>query len=611
MPQFEAAKHRADRAAEVRGKKAYDMQIIHPVDVGSFAEEQRNAIVISSVKDAQGNVVILSRYGDLTWEMWPYVSTPNVKASKKRLCWNTIPESFRESCKIVLFQYWKVGISGPTRTAKPTTLGNVLFDLKTICCHFSKFGLSLLADVQPIHIANFVNEQREKNYRPGTLVRLFFALELLYQFRSQQVDSLQIHPWPDSSAMEMAGWVGITKRELGFEAKTPLIPSHVARCLFLHAENILLSADIVMNERDAGLRCTGKDPEITAIRNACFYLLGVLTGMRSSELSSIEVGAGRTESKNGFTFQWITSIEHKTGKGRVDYLMPSMGHELLRIMERWSLPYRRELNELLATWKSDPAMQRAEGLQAIANAEANRNRLFLGKAKGSVTAVSDTGWVNICRKFARQAGVDWQLSPHQMRRLYAFTFVRHRLGDMLFLKEQFKHSSLDLSRLYAASPYQDVALYDEILDEAHRQKVEAISRWIQSDDLLAGGGGKRIMGMRAHDFPNREALIEETADKLTIRSTGHSWCLAQEEGCGGSGIYERGRCGGCGDSVIDQRFVPIWKEAYRHHSELLEESKTLGPGAQKRVERDLEQAARILHELGVAVEEGQNGTAAA
>ena len=64
--------------------------------------------------------------------------------------------------------------------------------------------------------------------------------------------------------------------------------------------------------------------------------------------------------------------------------------------------------------------------------------------------------------FAAYAGVDWRLSPHQLRRAYAWTFVRHRLGNVLFLKEQFKHSSIEMTQLYAANPMQDDALFEDL-----------------------------------------------------------------------------------------------------------------------------------------------------
>lgn len=94
-------------------------------------------------------------------------------------------------------------------------------------------------------------------------------------------------------------------------------------------------------------------------------------------------------------------------------------------------------------------------------------------------------------------------------------------------------------------------------------------------------------------------MIEETSDRITIRSTSHAWCLAQDAGCGGSGIYEKGRCGTCHHGVIDDHFKPFWQETYRHQRELLEETKKLGPGDVKRARRDLEEAARVLKDLGV------------
>jgi hypothetical protein len=169
---------------------------------------------------------------------------------------------------------------------------------------------------------------------------------------------------------------------------------------------------------------------------------------------------------------------------------------------------------------------------------------------------------------------------------------------MLFLKEQFKHSSIDMSQLYCANPLQDAGIYEDILNELTSQKAGVVAQWLEKDEPLAGGAGQKIKEMRAHDFPGRKELLKETSLRVNIRSTGHSWCLAQDEGCGGSGIYARGSCGSCGDGVIDSRFIPIWQEAYRHNQELIVEAEQLGPGMVKRVKRDLAQAAKILKDLG-------------
>ena len=429
-------------------------------------------------------------------------------------------------------------------------------------------------------------------------------VELLYLFRAQHDGALQMHPWPDSSAKEMAGITGEDTNDMRKVALTPLIPVEVAQRLYRHAKGILDRADALLDERDRGERSAFRGAEIIGVRDACFYLLGVLTGMRSSELSSIEIGAGRTEVKNDITFHWVASVEHKTKKGRVEYLMPSMGHDILRILERWSQPYRERLAVQIAAMAKLEEQLTPEELQWLATARSNTRMLFLGNGSSGIVPVSGNRWIQILPQFALYAGTDWKLAAHQMRRLYAYTFVRHRLGDLLFLKEQFKHSVIDMTQLYASNPLQDTALYDDILTELMTYKAGVVAQWLGKDEPLAGGAGLKIKELRAHDFEGRKELLTETSLRINIRSTGHSWCLAQDEGCGGSGIYAKGTCGECGDGLIDSRFIPIWQEAYRHHKELRKEAAEIGPGVVRRVERDLAQAAKILKDLGVQVDAG-------
>ncbi|MBC7619626.1 MAG: site-specific integrase [Candidatus Saccharibacteria bacterium] len=252
-----------------------------------------------------------------------------------------------------------------------------------------------------------------------------------------------------------------------------------------------------------------------------------------------------------------------------------MGHDILRILERWSQPYRERLAEQIAAMEKQEMQLTPEELQWLATARSSTRKLFLGNGSSGIVPVSGTGWTQILTQFALDAGTHWKLAAHQMRRLYAYTFVRHRLGDMLFLKEQFKHSSIEMTQLYGANPVQDAGLYDDILIELMTYKAGVVAQWLEKDEPLAGGAGFKIRQMRA-----------------------------QDEGCGGSGIYAKGTCSECGNGLIDSRFIPIWQEAYRHHKELKNDATAMGPGVVKRVERDLAQAANILKDLGVQVDAG-------
>lgn len=588
-----------------RAGKAYGLLADQPPSLSGLSQEERAKVVVSAVIDDSGNTLVISRVGDLQWELWPFVTTANAKNSSKKLYWSLIPEPYREAVQNVLYAYWKRGrpglqVPGVSSLLKATQL------LTSLCRYASALNLKSLADLQPLHIANFVHEQKLTGKTRSTLCKMFSCIELLYLFRAEHEGTLSRHPWPDSSAADVAGHTGSQRADLRKVSQTPLIPMDVASTLFLYAEGTLDKAETLLDERDRGERKTFYDPKVTTIRDACFFLLGVLTGMRSSELASIEVGAGRTEERDGVIFHWLIGTEYKTKKGLVDYLMPSMGHRILHILERWSKPYRQLLAEQISEMELRRGSHTAKEVQWLATARSNCKRLFLGKAPHSgITTLSDITWKYNLMRLARDAGTTWALSPHQMRRLYAHTFVRHKLGDLLFLKEQFKHSTINMTQLYAASPRQDSALYDDILSELLHYKAEIISSWLEKDEPLAGGAGQKIVQMRAHEFPDRKALVIETSKRVLIRSTGHSWCLAQDEGCGGSGIYERGRCGSCRDGVIDNRFIKIWEEAYRHHNELLVEAEQWGAGALKRVRADLEQASKILRDLGINPE-GEN-----
>ncbi|MDH0344568.1 tyrosine-type recombinase/integrase [Chromobacterium haemolyticum] len=595
---------RSERKARQRTDKAYELLATQPVSLAGLSPKTRGEVVVSAVRDDTGNIVVLSRVKDMEWGLWPFVTKPNIQGGKKRFNWSVIPKPYREACQNVLYAYWKLGREGWS-LPEVGTLRVFLVGLRVFCRYVASLGLPSLADLQPLHIVNFVHIQKARGLAPSTLKAQFHAVEILYLFRAEHEGTLRFHPWPDSSARDMAGMTmkrSENTRKVGF---TPLIPVDVAQTLFLYAEGILNCAEEWLDKRDWGARTTFKELNVTSIRDACFYLTGVLTGMRSSELSSIEVGAGRSETKNGVTFHWLASIEHKTKKRAVEYLMPAMGYRLLHVMERWSAPLRERLAEQIATLEMKSGKRTADELQWLATARSNRNRLFIGSGSKGIGAISDSAWGSNLKQFARAAGTEWALAPHQMRRLYAYTFVRHRLGDLLFLKEQFKHSSIDMSQLYCANPRQDTALYDDILTELIQYKAKVVAQWLEKDEPLAGGAGRKVMALRAHDFVHRKELITETSRRVNMRSTGHSWCLAQDEGCGGSGIYAKGSCSTCHSGLIDSRFVPVWQEAYRHHKELLEDAEALGLGAMKRVTEDLARAAKILTDLGLDPGEGE------
>ena len=170
-------------------------------------------------------------------------------------------------------------------------------------------------------------------------------------------------------------------------------------------------------------------------------------------------------------------------------------------------------------------------------------------------------------------------------------------ASLVFLKWQFKHSSMSMTQLYASNPMQDASLFDDVLEEMNEFKVDLIESWL-SDQRLSGGAGREIKKARAITLQSRTALLAETAAQVHVRATGHGWCLAQEKGCGGAGLYEATRCVGCKSGVIDESFTDIWKGIYEQQIELLAINDA-GPAVKQRAERDVQWAHQVMVDLGV------------
>jgi hypothetical protein len=111
------------------------------------------------------------------------------------------------------------------------------------------------------------------------------------------------------------------------------------------------------------------------------------------------------------------------------------------------------------------------------------------------------------------------------------------------------------------------------------------------------------MGPR-HFYTNAKGVDRARLENL-IPPT--SWCLAQDEGCGGQGLYEPTRCTSCNDAVIDSAFALAWSEIYAHQEELLTEANDLGAGATRRVQRDLRKSREVLSDLGVTLDGDTDG----
>jgi site-specific recombinase XerD len=570
--------------------------------------------VVSEVIDDHGHKHVLSRFDDARWDLTPYFEQSNVPESMKTIVWPVdVPPPLLKDAKAAFFEWFKEGRPG-YKAAIARTIFIAAVSAGPLLRWLAQHGVESFDEIKPLHLSTYRQLCRDERLGPRGIKSRLEIVDLAWVFRDHLHEPPRQYPWGDMPFASYCGLMGHEVRSspgLGV-GKTPVIPREVQSALFLHCERIFKQAENLFRQRDAGALGPSTEP-MRDLRDACLYLLSITSGMRNDEVIGIEVGAGRRELRDGVEYCWVTSVEHKTGKGRVEYMVPPMTLKVVEVLEHYSEPLRAKLkDEIQALEVSIAQMKDAAGrrdmVKRINQARGDVQRVFLGVIYGKynqITALSSIASRVAMLRLASKAGQEWQLSPHQCRRTYARTFVESRMGRqaLVFLKWQFKHSSISMSQLYAANPAQDPALYEDMLAEYFDIKRDLLESWNSPDQRLSGGAGRKILEMRASAVPDRERLVVNTAMQINIRATGHGWCIAQDSGCGGAGLYESTRCVDCKNSVIDEEHIAMWQGIHEQHREMLDLD-DLGPVANERIRRDLALAAKVIADFGVRVNGG-------
>ena len=590
--------------------KAYDLLAAQPLTVKDLPDQVRAGIVVSAVTDMDGHDHTLSTFGDATWNFRPYFEQSNVGDGQKYIYWpEDCPRDLVNDCKAVLYAWYKRGLPGSKPPVAMGVCQAAIASATPLMRWLTLLNVHRFDQVKPIHVANYVHQIKTRLVRNAhSVYDSLRILDFLWVFRDETSFPLADCPWGTSSLWRVSGLGKQAGRsEVG---KTPIIPPNVQSQIFNFCEQILASAPEILNQRDAG-RLGLRNPALIVIRNAALYVLSITSGMRNEEAIGVESGSWRSESRDGVEYHWVATTEHKTGKGKVEFLIPELTVRVLELMSRYAQPLQeqlvREIDELER--RSSPH-DLTDRLLQIAKAKRNAKKIFLcismsgekEPARCHIDALTNPGAKVAFRRMAKAAGTSWLLTPHQCRRTYARNIVESRMGraSLVFLKWQFKHSSMSMTQLYASNPMQDASLFDEVLAEMTDFKVDLIESWL-GDQPLSGGAGRAIKRVPAIALESRHALLAETASYVHIRATGHGWCLAQEKGCGGAGLYEATRCVDCKNAVIDGSFADVWQGLYQQQRELLAIDGA-GPAVRQRAERDTQWAQQVMTDLGMLPE---------
>lgn len=596
------------------------------------SEQSDLANVVISSRTVDGHVVVVSRYLDSRWRLSGQPT--NKQRSQEEIDFESLPEMWRPMMKSLLHRYMTRGRAA----AKVPTARSVVKlanDLRPFLLHLSRLGVSSLGDVTPMTCATYVDvckRHRQSNGRPlkpSSMAHRFAAIEALHDLSQHLGDPMPTHPWPGSSYHHVAGATGRGSGKRG--GSTPLMPDDVFTTLYQRAWSIVERAPALLELRDelsvlsrSGLGVISGNPgvaerqlaagrgwpdigklreELLEIRTACYIVVASLSGCRNHELAFVKVGACYSteeslEEDETQTFWWMRSRSTKTGEGSTEWMVPVAAVTALEVMDWWAIPYqtmlKSELEDRRAANPLDPM---------IPDAERHLNAVFLAATplnRNQVRTVSGCMMNLALKGFASRCGLTWRPASHQFRRKFANYAARSQFGDLRYLREHFKHWSLDMTLGYALNNSQEMDLYAEINEELASLKTEVVEDWLRPDAKLAGGYGRNIVAWRGDAaitlFKDHKQMVRALADSTSIRSNGHSWCTANDNLCIGNDL-ERTRCGGCDHAVIGLQHVPLYQGLHSHLREVLA-CDDIGAGALTLVKRDMDRCSGVLATLG-------------
>jgi integrase len=606
------------------GYRMLSTPLIAPTSIRNLSLDEKLKWPVSVAVMSEGEQLVVSRYCDDVWDFWPYLPHENKNNSDKRVVWSiglgngtrlTDPENAEllRSCKDFIWSYFAEPIEGRKRPGMTTVIKLVRAPLRTLLRWMTGFGYAQFCQIDG-HTMEYVPHARA-GVNVKTAEERLALVEMLYLQREKLADALQVHPWPFDTPFNLSGVSSSPDR---YKPKTPVIPDRVLQKLGKVAIDYIENrAAKILDVRDQLAACENRflsvyRPEIGAtqrqatlvaqalgyptarehwrelinLKTACYVVIGMFSGIRDSELLSLSANCiVHSRSRDGVDLRWLRGTIYKTGIRPKKWVVPPIVETAVQVMERLSAPMRSTLiaeeQELLALPTRTGSQQKR--LQTVRN---QKDKLFLGLGIGGggkqVVVMCNGGSAHHLRQFCKRhaitddGGEPWPLASHQFRRTFAYNYVKYQMGDLLYLKEHFGHCGLDMTLLYAdegIDGYEaDTDLLSMIAEAKHGRHVEILSNLVESERPVANGStwvGEWRRTIRT--APNKEQLIEELADTLSLTGTGHSWCAGSAKGigCGSRCLFEPDMCVDCNWAIISDEHLPLWQEIARQQETVI------------------------------------------
>ena len=632
----------------------FDAPHLTDISLIEISKEQKDKIPVSVTQSETGELIVVSRYGDSIWDFYPYIPQENLKNSGKQLNWNfrlgneillTDPEydHLLESAKDFIWSLFSTPIPG-RRLSRATLIAKAELLLPLMRWMVAQ-GMDQFHQLDG-HTMEYVSVARFKygstiEVSKSTFHYRLHILEYLYLQREKLKDAPRQVPWPLDTAQSLSG-----QRRGGNERKpsTAVIPDQVVKQLIKNTfEYIYERAPVIISalkkaqsiaEAHVGLRRQSiVDARTTAaredgfsgsmhlrsesilLRTSCYIVIDIFSGLRDSEMLSLEAGCITHETSTDMdaSINWLHGTIYKMGMRSKKWLVPRPVVDAVEILTQLSAPLRQKLHDERESYSNSPAktINRSAVSKRRHIVRSQQNKLFLAVANkygNEISVVSGAQIGRDLKKFCTHFSVNheavaYRLHAHQFRRSYARFVARAELGDLITLKEHLGHWTLDMTIYYADGASDefevDTELVEMIANEKSERHYEIVHSYLTTESPVATGAGwLRQWRQIVRTAENKEQLVKEYAGTISLNGTGHSWCAGSSKGagCGGLCVFQAQTCVDCHYGIIGQEHRPVWEGIRQQQLEALELD-DMGPGGKVRTQEILQITEKVLRRL--------------
>lgn len=583
---------------------------------------------ISSYQLPDGTHQIMSLYADDEWCIEDARFPSITSKSKKKLQFNKLPKRFVDAAKFAIKQY------DISNNPSGSRLVSVFERFKFFFEYIERINITNTNQISAIVCANYINhsmnlvsDRSGKHLSKNELLHRFVAVEILYR-NLKGTEFAFDPPWPGSSASHLSGRTGQGK----IVGKTEIIEEKDMKVLVQYCYAVLQKADHLISLKveldqlcEAKTKETNNQSYITdtllnlrgyhsqsdfneqysEIFEAVAVIVMAFSGIRLHELGYIRLNehglSYRVEDNEDDIYYWLQSRSDKTGEGYTEWLVPEIVIEALEVQKRYVKPLQDALkSEQKALFSENKHHPRA------LNIENFKNNLFLSQSMklGNQINPMTQNMINMrFNKLAKKLGIK-KLHAHMFRRTFAVYVAQSMYGDLRYLKQHFKHWGMDMTLSYASNDKASLEMINDISLQVKNYKVSIIEDLLNEETIVAGGLANNIVTYRSRSesvntFKTRAEMAEKVSDTIYLRSTGHSWCTSDNNGCGGRSAIESTACVDCDESIIEKsRHGAYFKGIYIQQLEL-RRIDDIGAAGKQRVERDIVRCEKVLKELGM------------